>query len=358
MRLLFGVCALAAFASATAPRCTAQAGATRANQDRSTDTLRLSRRQAVAAALTGNAQIEVARQQTREAAARRVTAIAIPDPQFTAGFDQETSPFAFNGAPSRPVTLGLSVPFPRQVPAQQQDRLADIGDSQANLRLQQQTIALEASATYDSLLVALLHRQNLLDAQKLAQDFLDADEGALRGRNGRQARRHSGAGHRRAVAKRSHRQRTRPAERAGVAQPHARTNHRRADRSDGHARAAAHAPRFDDDRADRVGESPGAQGDPAAAARPVGHDEAHEGVLASRPVVRRRERLLDHGIGALHDRNLAPVARFLLAARARRHRARRSTRRASSPRRTATRARRSRRTCARHTPTRARRCGR
>jgi outer membrane protein TolC len=172
MRLLFGVCALAAFASATAPRCTAQAGATRANQDRSTDTLRLSRRQAVTAALTGNAQIEVARQQTREAAARRVTAVAIPDPQFTAGFDQETSPFAFNGAPSRPVTLGLSIPFPDKFRLNNKIGLADIGNSQANLRLQQQTIALEASATYDSLLVALLHRQNLLDAQKLAQDFL------------------------------------------------------------------------------------------------------------------------------------------------------------------------------------------
>ncbi len=172
MRLLFGVCALAALASATAPRCTAQAGATRANQDRSTDTLRLSRRQAVTAALTGNAQIEVARQQTREAAARRVTAVAIPDPQFTAGFDQETSPFAFNGAPSRPVTLGLSIPFPDKFRLNNKIGLADIGNSQANLRLQQQTIALEASATYDSLLVALLHRQNLLDAQKLAQDFL------------------------------------------------------------------------------------------------------------------------------------------------------------------------------------------
>ncbi|HEV8447171.1 MAG TPA: TolC family protein [Gemmatimonadaceae bacterium] len=172
MRLLFGVCALAAVASATAPRCTAQAGAARGNQDRSTDTLRLSRLQAIAAALTGNGQIEAARQQVGEAAARRVTGNAIPDPQFTAGFDQETSPFAFNGAPSRPVTLGLSIPFPDKFRLNNKIGLADVGNSQANLRLQQQTIALQASATYDSLLVALLHRQNLIDAQKLAQDFL------------------------------------------------------------------------------------------------------------------------------------------------------------------------------------------
>jgi cobalt-zinc-cadmium efflux system outer membrane protein len=172
MRLFYGVCALAAFASATAPHCSAQAGATRGNQDRSTDTLRLSRLQAVAAALTGNAQIEAARQGVSQAAARRVIGNAIPDPQFTAGFDQETSPFAFNGAPSRPVTLGLTIPFPDKFRLNNKIGLADIGNSQANLRLQQQTIANQTSATYDSLLVALLHRQNLLDAQKLAQDFL------------------------------------------------------------------------------------------------------------------------------------------------------------------------------------------
>jgi outer membrane protein TolC len=172
MRLPLGVCALAAFASATAPRCTAQAGVTRANQDRSTDTLRLSRLQAIAAALTGNAQIDAARQQVGEAAARRITDIAIPDPQFTAGFDQLTSPFAFSGAPSRPVALSLTIPFPNKFRLNNKIGLADIGNSQANLRLQQQTIALQASATYDSLLVAQLHRQNLQEALQLAQDFL------------------------------------------------------------------------------------------------------------------------------------------------------------------------------------------
>jgi outer membrane protein TolC len=172
MRLPLGVCALAAFASATAPRCTAQAGVTRTNQDRSTDTLHLSRLQAIAAALTGNAQIDAARQQVGEAAARRVSDIAIPDPQLTAGYDQLTSPFAFSGAPSRPVALSLTVPFPDKFRLNNRIGRADIGNSEANLRLQQQTIALQASATYDSLLVAQLHRQNLLEALQLSQDFL------------------------------------------------------------------------------------------------------------------------------------------------------------------------------------------
>ncbi len=172
MRLPLGVCALAAFASVTASRCIAQAGVTRGNQDRSSDTLHLSRLQAIAAALTGNQQIEAARQQVGEARARRVTDIAIPDPQFTAGFDQLTSPFAFSGAPSRPVTLGLTVPFPDKFRQNNKIGLADIGNSQANLRLQQQAIALQASATYDSLLVAQLHRQYFREALQLAQDFL------------------------------------------------------------------------------------------------------------------------------------------------------------------------------------------
>ncbi len=172
MRLPLGVCALAAIASVTASRCIAQAGVTRGNQDRSTDTLHLSRLQAIAAALTGNAQIDAARQQVGEAAARRVSDIAIPDPQFTAGYDQLTSPFAFSGAPSRPVALSLTVPFPDKFRLNNRIGRADIGNSEANLRLQQQTIALQASATYDSLLVAQLHRQNLLEALQLSQDFL------------------------------------------------------------------------------------------------------------------------------------------------------------------------------------------
>ncbi len=59
--------------------------------------------EAIADALAHNAQLEVAREQTAEARARRVTAIAIPDPTFSAAFDQLSSPFALGGAPSRPV---------------------------------------------------------------------------------------------------------------------------------------------------------------------------------------------------------------------------------------------------------------
>jgi cobalt-zinc-cadmium efflux system outer membrane protein len=165
MRLLFGVCALAASSGAAlaqAPRIVRP----------STDSLYLSRRQAIAEALTHNAQLDVAREQTAEARARRVSAIAVPDPQLTAAFDQVSGPFVFRNAPSRPVALGLDIPFPDKFRLNSRAGWADIHASESNYRLQQQTITLQASAAYDSLLVALMHRSNLREARDLSEDFL------------------------------------------------------------------------------------------------------------------------------------------------------------------------------------------
>jgi outer membrane protein TolC len=159
MRLLLGLCALASLSGA-------------AHAQAPTDSLRLSRRQAIAEALTRNAQIEISREQIAEARARRVTAIAVPDPTLSAAFDQAPGPFTFGTAGSRPVALGLDIPFPDKFRLNNRIGLADIGNSVANARLQQQTIALQASSTYDSLLVSLKHRGNLTEARDLANDFL------------------------------------------------------------------------------------------------------------------------------------------------------------------------------------------
>jgi outer membrane protein TolC len=155
--------------SAPAPTSTTFA---RSAAPQATDSLRLSRRQAIAEALNRNAQLEIAREQTTQARARRVTAISVPDPTLTAAYDQEAGPFTFGGAASRPVAIGLTVPFPDKFRLNNRIGLADIGASESNYRLQQQTVALQASATYDSLLVALKHRGNLREARDLAADFL------------------------------------------------------------------------------------------------------------------------------------------------------------------------------------------
>jgi outer membrane protein TolC len=167
MRLFIAVCALASAAGAAS----AQAA----------DSLHLSRRQTIAEALTRNAQLDVAREQTAEARARRVTATAIPDPTLTAAFDQATSPFSLSGAASRPVGLGLTIPFPDKFRLNNRIGLADIRSSESNFRLQQQTIALQASATYDSLLVALAHRRILDSSLALAKDFLNRTQARYEG---------------------------------------------------------------------------------------------------------------------------------------------------------------------------------
>src|SRR5437870_1122400 len=115
MRLSLGLCALAVCGSATsAQTSTIRSGPPRpVPPQQAGDSLRLSRRQAIAEALNRNAQLEIAREQTAQARARRVTAIAVPDPTLTAGYDQLTSPFTISApGAARPVQLDLTVPFP------------------------------------------------------------------------------------------------------------------------------------------------------------------------------------------------------------------------------------------------------
>src|SRR4051812_6538235 len=104
MRIALGLCALAGTASVAsaqvlntsrstpAPTSTTPA---RSAALQATDSLRLSRRQAIAEALNRNAQLEIAREQTAQARARRVTGISVPDPSLTAAYDQEAGPFTF-----------------------------------------------------------------------------------------------------------------------------------------------------------------------------------------------------------------------------------------------------------------------
>ena len=143
-----------------------------APQTPAADSLHLSRRQAIAEALQHNGQIEIAGEQTAEARARRVTGIAVPDPSLSAAFDQEAGPFGFGGAGSRPVSLGVAVPFPTKFRLNGKIGTAGIRASESNYRFQQQSVVLRASAAYDSLLVALMRRVNAREARTLAADFL------------------------------------------------------------------------------------------------------------------------------------------------------------------------------------------
>lgn len=136
------------------------------------DSLRLTRREAIAEALLRNPQIDVAREQSAQARARRVTAVAVPDPTFVASVDDQSRFLNLAGGQARNVGIGLDVPFPTKFALRNRVATADVRAAESNVQLEQQTIAAATSATYDSLLVARRVRAILRESRQLSADFL------------------------------------------------------------------------------------------------------------------------------------------------------------------------------------------
>ena len=167
-RLLLAAC----FAGATGSSLTAQQPDSAGRQGGVADSLRLSRAQAIAQALARNTQLDIAREQTAQARARRVQGVAIPDPLLAATTDQQSRFFGFDRSGTRPVTVGLAVPFPDKFRLRNRIGVADIRANESNYRLQQQVVAFNASQAYDVLLLSLQRRIDLTEALTLSQDFL------------------------------------------------------------------------------------------------------------------------------------------------------------------------------------------
>ncbi|HEY2849728.1 MAG TPA: TolC family protein, partial [Gemmatimonadaceae bacterium] len=140
--------------------------------DPAADTLRITRRQAIATALLANPQLDIAREQTAQVRAQRMEAIAIPDPTLDAELDSITRFGRMGSAPSRPFNFGITVPFPDKFRLRNTIGNENIRTSEAQFRLAQQQIASQAGRVYDSVLVTRMHRRDLTDARKLAADFL------------------------------------------------------------------------------------------------------------------------------------------------------------------------------------------
>ena len=137
------------------------------------DTLRITRRQAIATSLIENPQLEVSRQQLLQVRAQRVEGISIPDPSFSASYDSLPKSFHFNNPQvSRPLNLSVLVPFPDKLRLKNTIGVANIHSSEAQLRLLQGQIASQAGQLYDSVLVTRMHRRDLTEARTLAADFL------------------------------------------------------------------------------------------------------------------------------------------------------------------------------------------
>jgi cobalt-zinc-cadmium efflux system outer membrane protein len=140
--------------------------------DAAADTLRLTRRQAIATSLLANPTLEIAREQTAQVRAQRVEGIAIPDPMLSGTLDSLGRFRDVGNAPSRAVSLGIVVPFPDKFRLRNTIGNENIRTSEAQFRLIQQQIAAQAGRTYDSVLVTRLRRRDLTEARQLAADFL------------------------------------------------------------------------------------------------------------------------------------------------------------------------------------------
>jgi outer membrane protein, heavy metal efflux system len=140
------------------------------------DTLRLTRRQAIAQALFANPQLDIAREQTAQARAQRIEGMALPDPALSTSWDSLPRPFRLGGAASRATNLSLVVPFPDKIRLRNTIGASNVRWSEQQFRLVQQQIAAQAGRSYDSVLVTRLHRRDLTEARVLAADFLKRTE--------------------------------------------------------------------------------------------------------------------------------------------------------------------------------------
>lgn len=145
------------------------------------DSIVLSRAAAIAAALASNPQLDVSREQTAQARARRVQAVAIPDPTATLSLDNQPRFLDLGAAPSRNVALQWQVPFPDKFRLRDRIATADVRSAELSYTLTRQTLAAQTSAAYDTLLVANQHHAVVTTSRELAADFLKKTQARYQG---------------------------------------------------------------------------------------------------------------------------------------------------------------------------------
>ena len=136
------------------------------------DTVRLSRRQAIATALIANPQLDIAREQTAQVRAQRIENNGLTDPAVTASYNDERSLFSTRTADARTIGASLVLPFPDKFRLRNTIGVANIRTSEEQFRLTQQLVAAQAARSYDSVLVTRQHRRDLTETRDLARDFL------------------------------------------------------------------------------------------------------------------------------------------------------------------------------------------
>lgn len=136
-----------------------------------TDTLRLTRVDAVARASLANPTVAIAAAQIRAARARRTQAGALPDPIGSATWEQGRGLFGAGEPTTRAVGVTLTLPFPEKLRLQRRAATADLQSSEADSLLQSQVIATLTSQAYDGLIAARHRLRDLTELAALADSF-------------------------------------------------------------------------------------------------------------------------------------------------------------------------------------------
>ena len=145
------------------------------------DSLVLTRAAAIAAALANNPQLDVAREQTAQARARRVQAVAIPDPSLIYSFDQQSGFLQLGTAQQRNAALAIAVPFPDKFRLRNSVASADVRSAEFGFTGLRQQLAAQTSRSFDTLLVAYRHREIITTSRALAADFLTKTRARFQG---------------------------------------------------------------------------------------------------------------------------------------------------------------------------------
>jgi cobalt-zinc-cadmium efflux system outer membrane protein len=134
--------------------------------------MRIDRDGAIKEALAHNPTLAVAREQIAQARARVTQGYALPEPSISAAVLGATGFAHPHTANETDLGVGITVPFPQKIILRGQAARGDLGNFDELYIQQRQLIASQTSQAYDSLLVALRHREDLLIAKTLAQDFV------------------------------------------------------------------------------------------------------------------------------------------------------------------------------------------
>ena len=137
-----------------------------------TTPMRIDRDSAIKEALAHNRTLAIAREQIAQARACVNQGYALPEPSISAAVLGANGIARPHTANETDLGVGITIPFPNKIILRGQAAKADLGNFDELYLQQRQLVASQTAQAYDSLLVSLRHREDLVVTKSLAEDFV------------------------------------------------------------------------------------------------------------------------------------------------------------------------------------------